>query len=90
MKPVLRRPHPTLILRRSKSLAATRIRLTKSRFVLNKYRKNRVEFFLRSPLNRARLKQVSLYIKQPEQVRTIAMRSERYPASSGISRLDAT
>ena len=37
-----------------------------------------MEFFLRSPLNRARLKQVSLYIKQPEQVRTIAMRSERY------------
>ena len=49
-----------------------------------------MEFFLRSPLNRARLKQVSLYIKQPEQVRTIAMKSERYPANSGISGLDAT
>ena len=33
VKPVLRRPHPTLILRRSKSLAATRIRLTKPSLV---------------------------------------------------------
>ena len=48
-----------------------------------------MEFCLRSPLNGARLKQVSLCIKQPEQVRTIAMKSERNPASSGISRLDA-